>query len=314
MKQNDSVNWDWMAGDRMAGDWMNWLANVMRICQSQTFLGNLPTQSSIPSSLLNRHLLLLVSLLILTVGYSSVAQAESPAESLIESMPSSLISSSSLPSDELVAALPTSDMSRESDRLAIPADAIAAPIGSSDRSLETLPPPPLEMAETPQPEIPQPEASQPEIPQPESAPFALLQSIKAESQAQSKAEAAHKPVELAFNLPPAIASAPPSHQPQSLSTADLSTTSLSIAEPTPAITVIPTETPTETPNGTVAEIPLDHLFQGNSESLVARAVGSAEGTRTPEGDRNPAYYGHVDPGNKVWNLGTVLLSAPCHFS
>ncbi|NEQ45219.1 MAG: hypothetical protein F6K00_17325 [Leptolyngbya sp. SIOISBB] len=46
------------------------------------------------------------------------------------------------------------------------------------------------------------------------------------------------------------------------------------------------------------------LFEGGTDSLVARAVGSAEGTRTPEGHRNPAYYGHTDPGNGVWNLGT----------
>lgn len=49
---------------------------------------------------------------------------------------------------------------------------------------------------------------------------------------------------------------------------------------------------------------LGDLFSGNSDSLVARAVGSAEGTRTPSGDRTAAYYGHVDPGNGVWNLGT----------
>jgi len=46
------------------------------------------------------------------------------------------------------------------------------------------------------------------------------------------------------------------------------------------------------------------LFAGGTDSLVAWAVGSAEGTRTPEGHKNPAYYGHVDPGNGVWNLGT----------
>lgn len=46
------------------------------------------------------------------------------------------------------------------------------------------------------------------------------------------------------------------------------------------------------------------LFTGHSNSLVARAVGSAEGTRTPTGDRTAAYYGHVDPGNRAWNLGT----------
>lgn len=46
------------------------------------------------------------------------------------------------------------------------------------------------------------------------------------------------------------------------------------------------------------------IFLGGSDSLVARAVGSAEGTRTPRGDRTSAYYGHVDPGNGVWNLGS----------
>jgi len=46
------------------------------------------------------------------------------------------------------------------------------------------------------------------------------------------------------------------------------------------------------------------IFQGGTESLVALAVGSAEGTRTPEGHKTPAYFGHVDPGNGVWNLGT----------
>lgn len=47
-----------------------------------------------------------------------------------------------------------------------------------------------------------------------------------------------------------------------------------------------------------------HLFNGGTESLVARAVGSAEGTRTPEGHKTPAYFGHTDPGNHAWNLGT----------
>ena len=46
------------------------------------------------------------------------------------------------------------------------------------------------------------------------------------------------------------------------------------------------------------------LFEGDADSLVARAVGSAEGTRTPEGGYTAAYYGHSDPGNGVWNLGS----------
>lgn len=46
------------------------------------------------------------------------------------------------------------------------------------------------------------------------------------------------------------------------------------------------------------------LFSGGSDSIVARAVGSAEGTRTPQGAFTWAYYGHPDPGNGKWNLGS----------
>lgn len=49
---------------------------------------------------------------------------------------------------------------------------------------------------------------------------------------------------------------------------------------------------------------LNPIFQGGSNSLVAKAVGSAEGTRTPDGRKTQHYRGHVDPGNGVWNLGT----------
>lgn len=46
------------------------------------------------------------------------------------------------------------------------------------------------------------------------------------------------------------------------------------------------------------------LFEGDADSLVAHAVGNAEGTRTLTGKRTLAYYGHVDPGNQAWNQGT----------
>ncbi|MEM8604695.1 MAG: hypothetical protein AAGF24_12780 [Cyanobacteria bacterium P01_H01_bin.121] len=61
-----------------------------------------------------------------------------------------------------------------------------------------------------------------------------------------------------------------------------------------------TKHPSATPPATV----ISQIFRGGVESLVARAVGSAEGTRTPEGHKTKAYFGHVDPGNGVWNLGT----------
>ena len=46
------------------------------------------------------------------------------------------------------------------------------------------------------------------------------------------------------------------------------------------------------------------LFEGGSDSLVARVVGSAEGTRTTDGALTWAYHGHRDPGNGKWNLGS----------
>ncbi|MEO1523722.1 MAG: hypothetical protein AAFU78_23495, partial [Cyanobacteria bacterium J06633_2] len=48
----------------------------------------------------------------------------------------------------------------------------------------------------------------------------------------------------------------------------------------------------------------DWIFENGTHSLVARTVGSAEGTRRADGRRTNAYYGHTDPGNGVWNLGT----------
>ncbi|MEO1591167.1 MAG: hypothetical protein AAFU71_07745 [Cyanobacteria bacterium J06632_22] len=49
---------------------------------------------------------------------------------------------------------------------------------------------------------------------------------------------------------------------------------------------------------------LADLFVGGSDSLVAHAVGHAEGTRTANGGYTRYYNGHTDPGNSVWNLGT----------
>ncbi|MCL6436373.1 MAG: hypothetical protein K6T90_19620 [Leptolyngbyaceae cyanobacterium HOT.MB2.61] len=46
------------------------------------------------------------------------------------------------------------------------------------------------------------------------------------------------------------------------------------------------------------------LFANGPESIVARTIGHAEGTRAPDGTRTPAYFGHTDPGNGVWNLGS----------
>ncbi|MGF1496454.1 MAG: hypothetical protein ACFB8W_06470 [Elainellaceae cyanobacterium] len=69
----------------------------------------------------------------------------------------------------------------------------------------------------------------------------------------------------------------------------------------------PKTTPSTSPEpATATNLPsdFDWLFEGGTNSLVARAIGSAEGTRTPTGSKTRAFNGHVDPGNGVWNLGT----------
>lgn len=96
---------------------------------------------------------------------------------------------------------------------------------------------------------------------------------------------------------PAIAP-PPVEKPQPIALSfDIEPSTTAMASATAQLA--PAET-TATP----AAEPLLSLFAGGSESLVARTVGSAEGTRTSDGQRTAAYFGHSDPGNGVWNLGT----------
>lgn len=40
------------------------------------------------------------------------------------------------------------------------------------------------------------------------------------------------------------------------------------------------------------------------DSLVAVAIGHAEGNRTIDGGKNSSYFGHIDPGNGVRNIGS----------
>ncbi len=75
-------------------------------------------------------------------------------------------------------------------------------------------------------------------------------------------------------------------------------------DPEPAPAPAPAASLVAAGAGPTSTFDQDAIFQGGSESLVARVVGSAEGTRTAEGHRTPGFYGHVDPGNGVWNLGT----------
>ncbi len=79
------------------------------------------------------------------------------------------------------------------------------------------------------------------------------------------------------------------------------------APPVEASRSIPVTAPPISTEGLQASsvgLPLPRLFANGSDSLVARTVGHAEGTRAPNGSRTPAFFGHTDPGNGVWNLGS----------
>ncbi|MBF2025822.1 MAG: hypothetical protein IGS48_03525 [Oscillatoriales cyanobacterium C42_A2020_001] len=97
----------------------------------------------------------------------------------------------------------------------------------------------------------------------------------------------------------AISFEPPSKR----SEKDMPTTqnSAAIAAAAPAQSE-PPQTPTI--DSTKTSSAQGDMFAGGSESLVARTVGAAEGTRTADGGKTQNYHGHVDPGNGVWNRGT----------
>lgn len=104
-----------------------------------------------------------------------------------------------------------------------------------------------------------------------------------------------KTVAINFDLPPGP-SLPP------LPVAAVAPVPLAVPAVPPGATGVLPPPPTLPPT-VMAALPLD-LFLGGDQALVAIAIGSAEGTRTPEGWRTAAYYGHRDPGNGAWNLGS----------
>ena len=70
-----------------------------------------------------------------------------------------------------------------------------------------------------------------------------------------------------------------------------------------------TDNPAQQAIATVAP-PLEHSIKTEersqflTENEIACLVGQAEGTRTSDCGFTDAYYGHTDPGNGVWNLGS----------
>lgn len=95
---------------------------------------------------------------------------------------------------------------------------------------------------------------------------------------------------------PAVAAPPPVVPPSSSPAPPSKATSQPTSHPAPA--------PVEGTPFPVLPENVQAMFQGDSDSLVAIAVGNAEGTRTPSGGKTRAYSGHSDPGNGVWNLGS----------
>jgi len=137
---------------------------------------------------------------------------------------------------------------------------------------------------------------------------------------------------LSFELPPTQAksitpTAPPAVSSTHIEIAAIAqptatdSVALSFAANTVSIETLPASNPTlDAEDKPAASLPLgeaisfsptdsassldDWIFENGTHSLVARTVGSAEGTRKTNGQRTQAYYGHTDPGNGVWNLGT----------
>ncbi|WP_197985223.1 hypothetical protein [Leptolyngbya sp. Cla-17] len=103
---------------------------------------------------------------------------------------------------------------------------------------------------------------------------------------------------LNFNPPSAEAIAAKEQEPTTAQIADA---------PTPIVETAPSQVAPD-PQGVTEKAAVspsgEKLFEGGSESLVARTVGAAEGTRAADGGKTSLYEGHIDPGNGVWNRGT----------
>jgi hypothetical protein len=218
--------------------------------------------------------------------------------------------------------------------LQIPTQATRIPVGVADsaKAISELPPPPPEVYETvrslaPAPSKPAPSA--PATPAPVSPESAQPAPVLSESIQSASAHAESvEPEPIQFETPPVAAAAPPAPKPAQAPVAQASPppqpSPQAAPEPAalsfdlnPTARLIPPTAQTQaaltgqggeaTPaplSPSHSPTPLNTLFDQGTNSIVAKAVGSAEGTRTPDGGKTWAYQGHVDPGNGVWNLGT----------
>lgn len=222
---------------------------------------------------MNRSTLLLPLIVAILLGVGLPAQAKDFALNFqdlppVETKPQTLAVAPGL---EHEGEQPTPSPSSES-LLSIPDTATEPPQGLAETAIASLPPPPPTLDNASQ-EVPVAEAIAPND--------SLAEATDALPTDSATPEAVSEAIALSFDLAPAA------------SEGDRPITIPKTPQPAP---------PTDLPENTT--VFSASLFSGGENSLVAMAIGSAEGTRTPNGGRTPAYFGHTDPGNQAWNLGS----------
>ncbi|MGJ3245698.1 MAG: hypothetical protein ACFE0I_06435 [Elainellaceae cyanobacterium] len=241
------------------------------ICQST---GNLVLIQNSPFHWKSVILIQRVMLLGVIMGVGALVGSSRPAiarEPVLDFGLTSLVAKQPVAKQPVAKQQSTGAGLSSSSPLAIPATGQNVPLGKADRGRAMLPPPPV--SPSPPGAIAQPADS-------EQTDSRSDQSLSVADRAQHQAERREpKSVTLSFELSLSrqIASSSNTHHSQN-SRSHLPISDLAALTP--------------------------EFFEGGSASLLARIIGTAEGTRTPDGQYTSAYYGHVDPGNHAWNLGS----------
>lgn len=196
------------------------------------------------------------------------------------------------------------------DRLTVPPDAADAPVGTTDGKMATLPPPPNVAV----PLLPE-ASTAPALPispspfpyeSPSEFPSASTPSPQSIPEAPTSQYGTPIPTDLGvqFDLSNSADPLPQAVAPQVAPSPWTQPFQAPTLPPPDRPSPVPAKPTQQPPAAKNSEFTLTDLFEGGSDSVVAIAVGNAEGTRSPNGKPNQAFYGHSDPGNGVWNLGT----------